>query len=54
MNETTEELAKEMTRDFARIWKEYTDPLEIRKRLNKQKRDKIKGDKMSDYCLDVK
>ena len=36
---------EETTRQFATIYKSYTDPIEIRKRLNLKKREEIKKDK---------
>jgi len=41
----------EMTRQFAKIYKSYTDPIEIKKRLAKKRQEKIKEDKKSSYCL---
>lgn len=41
----------EMTRQFSKIYKSYTDPIEIKKRLAIRRREKIKEDKQSLYCL---
>jgi len=41
----------EMTRQFSKIYKSYTDPAEIKKRLAKKEREKIKEDKKSSYGL---
>jgi len=36
---------EETTRQFAAIYKSYTDPNDIRKKLNLKKREEIKKDK---------
>jgi len=41
----------ETTRQFEEIYKQYTDPIEIQKRLNEKKRKIIKEDKLSSFGI---
>jgi len=36
-----------MTKQFEKVYREHTDPIEIQKKLNAQKRETIKEEKLS-------
>lgn len=42
----------EIGEEFEQILKKYTDPLEIKKRLNAKKREQILEDKKSSFVLE--
>lgn len=44
-------LQQEMNKGFAQIWKEYNDPECIKKKEMEKRRNKIKEERSSDYCL---
>ena len=44
-------LEKNVTKQFAEIFRKHTDPEEIRKRKNAEKRDKIKEEKLSSFIM---